>query len=123
MDPEKVRAVAEWPTPTKRKQVQRFLGFANFYRKFISNFSTVVAPLHDLTSIQTPFQWSPVAEWSFSRLKQSFSTAPVLVLPDLQCQFVVEVDASDVGVGAVPSPLPWWRRREVTGCGSSCRVP
>lgn len=103
MDPEKVRAVAEWPTPTSRNEVQRFLGFANFYRKFIRSFSTVAAPLHDLTSVKMPFQWSPAADRAFSHLKQSFSSAPVLVLPDPLRQFVVEVDASDVGVGAVLS--------------------
>lgn len=103
MDPEKVKAVSAWPSPTNRKQVQRFLGFANFYRKFIRNFSTIAAPLHALTSPKVPFQWSPQANSAFQRLKRRFTSAPVLVLPDLSRQFVVEVDASDVGVGAILS--------------------
>lgn len=62
MDMEKVQAVREWPTPSSRKDVQRFLGFAHFYRRFIRNFSLVAAPLHSLTSVKTPFSWSPQAE-------------------------------------------------------------
>ena len=103
MDPEKVSAVAKWPTPTNRKMVQRFLGFANFYRKFIRNFSTVASPLHALTSPHSKFQWSPQAESAFQRLKDRFTSAPVLALPDPRLQCVVEVDASDLGVGAVLS--------------------
>ena len=54
-DPEKIRAVAEWPTPTSRKQLQRFLGFANFYRRFIRDYSKVATPLTRRTSVKTPF--------------------------------------------------------------------
>jgi len=54
MDPEKVKAIAEWPIP-ENHNVQRFLGFANFYRKFVRNFSTVAAPLHELTSPKNRF--------------------------------------------------------------------
>ena len=65
MDPAKVSAVAEWPTPDNRKKVQQFLGFANFYRRFIRGFSSIAAPLHALTSPRVRFVWSPEAE-SFS---------------------------------------------------------
>ena len=99
----KVKAVADWPTPTSRKQLQRFLGFADFYRRFIWNYSRVATPLTQLTSVKVPFVWSPVAEAAFARLKVLFSSAPVLVHPDPALQFIVEVDASDSGVGAVLS--------------------
>ncbi|KAF7653736.1 hypothetical protein LDENG_00079040 [Lucifuga dentata] len=89
MDPEKVRAVAEWPVPATRKQLQRFLGFANFYRRFIYNYSS--------------FKWTPGAEQAFQELKHHFTSAPILIQPDPDRQFIVEVDASDVGVGAVLS--------------------
>lgn len=102
-DPAKIKAVEEWPTPTTRKQLQRFLGFANFYRRFIRNYSRVAAPLTCLTSVKSPFVWSPDAEAAFTRLKSLFSSAPVLCHPDPAVQFVVEVDASDTGVGAVLS--------------------
>ena len=103
MEPGKVEAVTGWATPSNRKEVQRFLGFANFYRRFIRNFSSVAAPLHALTSSAVRFQWNPAADAAFQRLKGAFTTAPVLTLPDSRQQFVVEVDASDMGIGAILS--------------------
>ncbi|XDV37137.1 hypothetical protein PO909_006790 [Leuciscus waleckii] len=103
MDPEKVKAVVEWPSPDSRKALQRFLGFANFYRRFIHNFSQLAAPLTALTSPRTAFRWSDTAEAVFAKLKGRFVSAPILIAPDPSRQFVVEVDASEVGVGAVLS--------------------
>ena len=80
--------VVDWPAPESRKQLQRFLGFANFYRRFIRKYSCVVAPLTWLTSTKLPYLWTPAAE---------------KVHPDPDLQYVVEVDASDDGVGAVLS--------------------
>ncbi|KAI2657893.1 Transposon Tf2-6 polyprotein [Labeo rohita] len=103
MDLAKVRAVIDWPIPDSRTALQRFLGFANFYRRFIRNFSQVAAPLTALTSTQTRFVWSESAQEAFDKLKKSFSSAPILITPDTTRQFIVEVDASNVGVGAVLS--------------------
>ncbi len=91
------------PTPDSRKALQRFLGFANFYRWFIRNFSQLAAPLNALTSTKTPFRWSSAAGAAFAKLRSCFVSAPILVAPDPSRQFVVEVDASEVGVGAVLS--------------------
>uniref|UniRef100_A0A3P9JFM0 Gypsy retrotransposon integrase-like protein 1 n=1 Tax=Oryzias latipes TaxID=8090 RepID=A0A3P9JFM0_ORYLA len=102
-DPVKVSAVANWETPSSRKQLQRFLGFANFYRRFIRNYSSLAAPLTKLTSVNQPFVWGPEAHNAFNKLKTMFVTAPILIQPDPQRQFIVEVDASDSGVGAVLS--------------------
>lgn len=102
-DPEKIKAVAEWLVPTSVKQLQRFLGFANFYRRFIKNYSSVVAPLTRLTSSRVPFSWSPHADAAFRLLKERFTSAPILTEPDPSWQFILEVDASAVGVGAVLS--------------------
>lgn len=102
-DPEKVKSVAEWPKPETRKQLQRFLGFANFYRRFIKDYSKKAAPLTQLTSTRVPFRWSSEAEEAFCNLKTMFSSAPVLSHPDPSRQFIVEVDASDCGVGAILS--------------------
>ena len=103
MDPAKVSAVADWPTPSSRKKVQQFLGFANFYRKFVRNFSSIAAPMHVLTSPSVQFVWTPQADQAFQKLKKVFTTAPILTIPDPQRQFTVEVDASNEGIGAVLS--------------------
>uniref|UniRef100_A0A9J8DDL7 Reverse transcriptase/retrotransposon-derived protein RNase H-like domain-containing protein n=1 Tax=Cyprinus carpio carpio TaxID=630221 RepID=A0A9J8DDL7_CYPCA len=103
MDPDKVKAVVDWPSPDSRKALQRFLGFANFYRGFIRNFSQLAAPLTALTSPRTAFRWSDAAEAAFAKLKSRFGSAPILIAPDPSRQFLVEVDASEVGVGAVLS--------------------
>ncbi len=103
MDPAKVRAVMDWPVPDSRTALQRFLGFANFYPRFIRNFSQVAAPLTALTSTKSHFTWSNAAQEAFDRLKRLFSSAPILITPDTSRQFIVEVDASNVRVGAVLS--------------------
>ena len=73
MDPAKVSAVAKWPTPDSRKKVQQFLGFANFYRRFIWGFSSVAAPLHALTSPRVRFVWSPSTSSSATSPQHPFS--------------------------------------------------
>lgn len=103
MDPAKVSAVASWPVPESRQKLQQFLGFANFYRRFIRSYSSVAAPLTALTSTKRPFRWTPEAERAFNTLRTRFTSAPVLQMPDPLRQFVVEVDASEVGVGGVLS--------------------
>ncbi|KAL0153240.1 hypothetical protein M9458_051463, partial [Cirrhinus mrigala] len=104
MDPQKLEAVRSWPLPTSLKQLQRFLGFANFYRRFIQGFSATAAPLTALTKpSRGEFQLTPEAIQAFKKLCLLFTTAPVLIHPDPTKPFVVEVDASDVGVGAVLS--------------------
>ncbi|KAI2653487.1 Transposon Tf2-9 polyprotein [Labeo rohita] len=104
MDPQKLEAVCSWPLPTSLKQLQRFLGFANFYRRFIQGFSATAAPLTALTKpSRGEFQLTPEATQAFKKLCHLFTTAPVLIHPNPAKSFVVEVDASDVGVGAVLS--------------------
>uniref|UniRef100_A0A8D3E3V3 Gypsy retrotransposon integrase-like protein 1 n=1 Tax=Scophthalmus maximus TaxID=52904 RepID=A0A8D3E3V3_SCOMX len=103
MDPEKVSAVSFWAIPDSRKQLQRFLGFANFYRRFIRNYSTIATPLTALTSSQVSFTWTPATGEAFQTLKKQFTSAPILQVPDPDLQFVLEVDASDVGVGGILS--------------------
>lgn len=104
METRKVSAITNWPQPKTLKQVQRCLGFANFYRRFIHNFSTIAAPISALTKgSPTRIQWTDEALESFDRLKKWFSSAPILLHPDPELSFIVEVDASEVGVGAVLS--------------------
>uniref|UniRef100_A0A3B3HJF8 Gypsy retrotransposon integrase-like protein 1 n=1 Tax=Oryzias latipes TaxID=8090 RepID=A0A3B3HJF8_ORYLA len=114
-DPAKITAVSQWESPTSRKKLQQFLGFANFYRRFIRNYSAIAAPLTRLTSTAIPFLWDSTAQAAFSNLKKLFVSAPILIQPDVSRQFVVEVDASDSGVGAVLS-----QREETSGKLKPC---
>ncbi|XP_072889749.1 uncharacterized protein [Hemitrygon akajei] len=101
-DPEKIRTVEEWPGPTTCKQRRRFLGFANFCRRLIRDYNRVPPPpLTRPTSPTTPFCWDSETDSAFTDLKRRFTTAPILVHPDTARQFIVEVDASDSGIGAV----------------------
>ncbi|KAK3523680.1 hypothetical protein QTP70_008614 [Hemibagrus guttatus] len=106
MDNSKITAVTEWPRPTTVKELQRFLGFANFYRRFIRNYSVTAAPLTSLLKGKpSRLKWTDDATRAFTNLKNSFTTAPILKHPDPNLPFVVEVDASDSGIGAVLSQL------------------
>ncbi|KAI2650029.1 Transposon Tf2-6 polyprotein [Labeo rohita] len=104
MDDTKVNAVRNWPRPKTLKELQRFLGFSNFYRRFIRHFSTVAAPLTSMVKKgETRLSWSSDALQAFHELRQRFTSAPILRHPDPQRPFIVEVDASSTGVGAVLS--------------------
>ncbi|MGL5200451.1 MAG: RNase H-like domain-containing protein, partial [Aeromonas veronii] len=104
MDDQKVQAVVNWPIPTTIKELQRFLGFANFYRRFIRNFSLVATPLTSmLRKGGSGLMWSTAASEAFQKLKCLFTTAPILHHPDPEQEFIVEVDTSSTGIGAVLS--------------------
>ncbi|KAK1799805.1 hypothetical protein P4O66_006337 [Electrophorus voltai] len=104
MDPAKVWTVENWPRPTSVHLVQCFLGFTNFYHRFIKNFSTVAALLIALTrKALGQFCWSTKAQQAFDELKRRLIKAPILQLPDAELPFVIEVDASEVGIDAVVS--------------------
>ncbi|KAK3520772.1 hypothetical protein QTP70_032340 [Hemibagrus guttatus] len=104
MDEKKVAAVRDWPTPTSVKELQQFLGFANFYRWFIKDYSSITSPLTNLLRNKPKaLTWTPATTQAFDTLKKSFTIAPLLVHPDPELPFVVEVNASTTGVGAVLS--------------------
>ncbi|KAI2661141.1 Transposon Tf2-6 polyprotein [Labeo rohita] len=104
MDKKKVQAVLNWPRPATLKELQRFLGFSNFYRRFIRHFSTVAAPLTAMIKKgASGLTWSQPAIQAFNDLRQCFTSAPILHHPDPERAFIVEVDASSTGVGAVLS--------------------
>ena len=107
MDPTKVAAILDWPVPNSVKDVQSFIGFANFYRKFINNYSCLANPLATLTRKAVRFTSSVEAGATFQSLQQAFTTAPILqhFKPDLP--FTEEADASDFALGCIlsqPSP-------------------
>lgn len=105
VDPDKVAAVLRWNQPNTVKGVQSFLGFCNFYRRFIYGYSRITKPLNQLTKKEVPFIWTPECEEAFQELKQNLATAPVLAhyRPELPTQ--LETDASDNIVAAILSQL------------------
>lgn len=101
--PEKVSKILSIPTPSTKKQVRSLLGLIGFYRRFVPNFSTVMAPLTDLTKGKgnSRIIWTPDCQNALDRIRQIMSAAPVLRLPCVEQDFVLQTDASDTGLGAV----------------------
>jgi hypothetical protein len=95
MDPEKVQTVRDWRSPSCLTDVQAFIGFSNFYRRFIRDFSKIVAPMVALTRKDTPFSWDSKCELAFQSLKSAFVDAPILMPFDWTKEVVLETDASD----------------------------
>ena len=100
-DPSKVEKVRHWPQLHNKTEVRSFINFAGYYRRFVQDFSTIAALLHDLTTQKVPFQWSPAAETAFAKLKNKLTSAPVLAFPRFSQPFRLKTDASDAGLGAV----------------------
>jgi len=100
---EKVEGVLNWPAPRNVKKVQKFLGLANYYRRFIKDFAKIVAPLHVLVRKEQKWKWEKEQEEVFGKLKVVFTTEPVLAIPDIDKEMRVEVDASDYATRGVLS--------------------
>jgi transposase InsO family protein len=103
VDPEKVEVVSNWKEPRTVKGIQSFLGFCNFYRRFITNYGRITKPLNNLTRKGTPFRWDSACQEAFDQLKISILSAPVLQHYHADRQTIVETDASDGVVGGVLS--------------------
>ena len=102
-DPKKTEVVATWPNPENVHQVQAFVGFCSYYRRFIEGFAGIAKPLHKLTEKNQPFHWSEECEDAFEALKKKMIDARVLAHPDFSKPFVLDTDASDVAIGGVLS--------------------
>jgi len=103
MEEEKVKGVLEWPTPKLVKDIQKFLGLENYYRRFIEGFAMVARPLHDLVKKDKKWNWMEKEERAFRKLKERFTKEPVLAAPDIDKKMRMEVDASDYATGEVLS--------------------
>jgi len=103
MDEEKLLGVLEWSVPTKVKQVQAFLGFANFYCRFIENFAKMSKLLSDLTKKDCTWNWDVEQQNAFEVLKKAFTMAPVLRIPNDKDPFKLSTNASDFAIGVVLS--------------------
>ncbi|KAG5726354.1 hypothetical protein E4T56_gene18912 [Termitomyces sp. T112] len=103
MDPSKVDAILNWPSPRNIKEVQSFLGFANFYRCFIDNYSGITKPLNQLTRKDTPWDWDSKCQSVFLLLKKAFTSAPVLRHFNPSLLIVLECDASNYAITGILS--------------------
>ena len=105
MDPTKIRTIEAWPLPRTVRDVQSFLGFANFYRRFIRNFASISKPLTQLTRKSVNFDWTPACQLAFELLKSQFNSASLLAHYHPDRQTIVETDASDYAIAAVLSQV------------------
>ena len=99
----KVQAIQDWPEPRKVKDIQSFLGFANFYCCFIFNYSEITIPLTHLTCKDTPWNFSDDCRSAFQHLKDAFTSAPILTHYILDAPLLVETDASDYAIAGILS--------------------
>ena len=109
---EKTKAIRNWPVPTTLKKLRSFIGFASYYRRFISDFAQLARPLHALTGVCQGHdpkyfrnRWSPECQEAFDSLKSRFISAPILAFADFSKPFIIDVDASQSGLGAVLSQI------------------
>ena len=126
MDPDKLATIKTWETPKKLSDVQAFIGFANFYRRFVRDFSKLTRPLVNLTKKDVPFKWTPECEAAFQALKATFTEAPVLAHFNWAKEIILETDASDYvsagvlsqyGENGVLRPIAFFSKKHtVTEC-------
>jgi len=101
MEEEKMKEVLEWPTPKYVKDIQKFLGLANYYCRFIEGFASIARPLHNMVKKDKKWDWMEKQEEAFKELKEKFTKEPVLAAPDLDKKMRMEVDALDYATGGV----------------------
>ncbi|GJP84738.1 hypothetical protein CLOP_g14797, partial [Closterium sp. NIES-67] len=101
VNPKKIEAVHMWKTLENVKELQQFLGFANYYNRFVPQYAKIAAPLTNLLKKNTPYKWEPKHQEAMEQLKQALTSAPVLILPDPERDYVIEAHSSDQAVGAV----------------------
>ena len=105
MDPTKTELISAWPAPRSLGQLQSFLGFSNFYRRFIKNYSALTRPLNELTRKSVPYSWSAECQQAFDDIKAAFNEAPLLNHFKPELQILVETDASDYVIAAILSQI------------------
>ena len=101
MDPAKIEAVNNWSRPKNAREIRSFLSLAEYYRKFVEEFSRIASPLTVLTRKNKRFEWSDKCEQSFQELKKRLTSAPILTVPESDKSFDIYSDASKMGLGAV----------------------
>jgi hypothetical protein len=101
IDPSKIDVIVNWHEPKSVTEIRSFLGAVQYWRRFISNFSFIVAPFHALTSVKNTFQWGGKKQKTFDTLKENINTALVLALSNIQQPFEIEIDVNGYSMGTV----------------------
>ena len=117
-DPEKTDKVSMWPVPSSKRETQQFLGFASYYRRFVKDFARIARPLHRLTERTASFVWTEECQTAFDELRRCLTSTPVLAYPNFDRPFILDTDASDVGIGAVLSQVDEDGQERVIAYGS-----
>ncbi|WVZ13820.1 hypothetical protein V8G54_011386 [Vigna mungo] len=124
VDPEKIKAIQDWPPPKNVGEVRSFHGLASFYRRFVPNFSSLASPLNELVKKDVTFIWGDKQQKAFELLKEKLTQAPILVLPNFSKTFELECDDSGHGIGAVllqgGHPIAYFSEKLH---GASCNYP
>ena len=100
INPAKVEAITDWPKPRTVKEIQEFLGFANYNRKFIKGYSQIIVPLTRLIKKDTPFIWNDQKKQAFQQIKDRYAQEPILKLFDPKKSLRMETDISDLALRA-----------------------
>ena len=119
LDPKRISVIQNFPTPRNVREVRRFIGMAQFCRRFIKDLNMVLSPLYDLTKAKVQFEWSSDCQDAFDLLKRMLTTPPVLVSPTDKSVFILETDASDIGSGYCLKVSDNANQEFIVGYGSS----
>ena len=102
-DPAKIKRIVQWPTPSGAKELKQFLGMCSYYRRFVRNFAKITGPLHHLSEKGKIWLWTEECDQAFHTLKHQLVSAPILKFPNFSHDFILDIDASGNGLGAVLS--------------------
>ena len=122
-DPEKIRVVADWPTPTCVKEIRSFTGFASYYRRFIDGFADTAKPLYELTKKNARYEWSARHQHSFEQLKYKLTHPPVLAMPMDEGEYILDTDCSDMAASAVLSQIQGGEERVISYASKTLSKP
>jgi len=113
-NPKIIKSVQDWKKPTSTKEVQQFLGLCNYYRQYIRNFSDIASPLSHLTRKDVAFTWTEACDESFNRLKEALISPPVLAYPCPVGTYILDTDASNIGIGGMLSQVQDGREKIIS---------
>ena len=120
-DPKKIEDVKYWPVPDCLKSVREFLGFVGYYRRFIHSFAEKAEPLVALTGKDVPFVWRPACSTAFADLRDALVRAPILSFPTEDGDYILDMDASNFGLGGVLSQIQDNVERVIAYCSRALR--